>query len=32
MTTIEIRRTFVLKKLVQIQGKVFWCEFKEEKS
>ena len=29
MTTLETCRTFVPKKLVQIQGKVFWYQFKE---
>ena len=29
MTTLEMGKTSVLKKLVQIQGKVLWCEFKK---
>ena len=29
MTIFEISKTFILKKLVQIQGNILWCKFKE---
>ena len=29
MTTLETHMIFVLKELVPIQEKVFWCEFEE---
>ena len=29
MTILETFKTFVWEEFMQIQGKVFWCEFKE---